>query len=207
MATTPRTSIATPVLATTATAGSRAADGPAAVMNIGALRAMAVLRISLGFVFLWAFVDKALGLGFATGRNAETGAIDFFGDGAWIQGGSPTEGFLSFGLHTKEPFTGFYSSLAGNAFVDWMFMLGLLGIGAALMLGVGTRIAAVSGIAMMTLMYTAGSIWSANNPVVDDHVIYAIALGVIAFAGADRTWGLGNRWRSLAIVQKHSYLG
>ena len=206
MATTPRATTATPASTDVATARSRPADGAAAVMGIGALRAMAVLRISLGFVFLWAFLDKAFGLGFATGRNAETGAIDYFGDSAWINGGSPTEGYLTFGLNTKEPFTSLYSNLAGNAIVDWMFMLGLLGLGAALMLGVGIRIAAVSGIALMTLMYTAGSIWSANNPVVDYHVVYAIALAVIARAGADRTWGLGNRWRSLAIVQNHSFL-
>lgn len=204
MATTPRASIAAPVV--TGARTSRTADSSAAVMSIGALRAMAVMRISLGFVFLWAFVDKAFGLGFATGRNAETGAIDYFGDGAWINGGSPTEGFLTFGLNTKEPFTSLYSNLAGNAIVDWLFMLGLLGIGVALMLGVGIRIAAVSGIAMMALMYTAGSIWSENNPVVDDHVIYAIALAVIGLAGADRTWGLGNRWRALKLVQNHSFL-
>ena len=177
-----------------------------AVMGIGALRAMAALRISLGFVFLWAFFDKLLGLGFATGRNAATGSIDFFGDAAWINGGSPTEGFLKFGLHTKEPFTSLYSNLAGHAIVDWIFMLGLLGIGVALMLGIVIRIAAVSGIVMLALMYTAGSIWSPNNPVIDDHVVYAIALAFIAFAGADRTWGLGNRWRALPLVQKHAFL-
>ena len=206
MATTSRTSIVAPALTDVAKVSSPPAEHPAAVMSVGALRAMAVMRISLGFVFLWAFVDKAFGLGFATGRNPKTGAIDYFGDGAWINGGSPTEGFLTFGLNTKEPFTSLYSNLAGHAVVDWLFMLGLLGVGVALMLGVGTRIAAVSGIAMMTLMYTAGSIWSENNPVVDDHVIYAIALAVIALAGADRTWGLGNRWRSLSVVQKHAFL-
>ena len=62
-----------------------------------------VLRLMMGFTFLWAFLDKLLALGFATGRNPETGAIDFFGDAAWISGASPTEGFLSFGVHTKEP--------------------------------------------------------------------------------------------------------
>jgi thiosulfate dehydrogenase [quinone] large subunit len=164
------------------------------------------LRISLGFVFLWAFLDKLLGLGFATGRDPKTGAIDFNGPGAWINGGSPTEGFLTFGLNTKEPFTSLYSNLAGQAWVDWLFMIGLLGIGVALMLGIATRIAAVAGITMMALMYTAGSVWPENNPFVDDHVVYAIALAVVALAGADRMWGLGNRWHSLKFVQKHPSL-
>lgn len=206
MASATHSSTATPVVTDVAPVSSLPADSPTNVMSIGALRAMAVMRITLGFVFLWAFLDKTFGLGFATGRDAKTGTIDYFGDGAWINGGSPTEGFLSFGLNTKEPFTSMYSNLAGHAIVDWMFMLGLLGVGTALMLGVGIRIAAVSGIAMMTLMYTAGSIWSDNNPVVDDHVVYAVALVVIALAGADRTWGLGNRWRSLPVVQEHRFL-
>jgi hypothetical protein len=40
----------------------------------------AVLRVLMGATFLWAFLDKAFALGFSTGRNPETGAIDFFGD-------------------------------------------------------------------------------------------------------------------------------
>src|SRR3972149_10323627 len=47
-------------------------------------------RILLGWVFLWAFLDKAFALGFSTGRNPETGAVDLFGEGAaWLNGGGP----------------------------------------------------------------------------------------------------------------------
>ena len=41
-----------------------------------ARRALAVLRIGFGVTFLWAFFDKLLALGYATGKNAETGAVD-----------------------------------------------------------------------------------------------------------------------------------
>ena len=44
----------------------------------------AITRISLGLIFLWAFLDKAFGLGRATPA-----------ENAWIDGGSPTAGFLS----------------------------------------------------------------------------------------------------------------
>jgi hypothetical protein len=44
----------------------------------------AVVRLALGWTFLWAFLDKAFGLGH------ETASTD-----AWISGGNPTEGFLS----------------------------------------------------------------------------------------------------------------
>ena len=69
----------------------------------------------------------------------ETGKLDRFGDAAWINGASPTEGFLKFGA--DGPFQGFYNSIAGAALVDWLFMLGLLGIGLALTLGIATRLA------------------------------------------------------------------
>src|SRR3954453_9735239 len=102
----------------------------------------ATIRLSLGWTFLWAFLDKTFALGHETGVDPATGATDYFGPAAWIHGGSPTKGFLGFA--TEGPLAGFYQNLAGNPVVDWMFMLGLLGIGLALMLGVGMRIAAGS---------------------------------------------------------------
>ncbi len=51
----------------------------------------AVLRLGMGWTFSWAFIDKVFGLGFATKAA-----------GAWLNGGSPTFGFLKFG--TKGPF-------------------------------------------------------------------------------------------------------
>ena len=103
-----------------------------------ARRALATLRIAFGLTFLWAFFDKLLALGFATGYDQD-GNLDRFGDAAWINGGSPTEGFLKFGA--DGPFKGFYNRIAGDAWADWLFMLGLLGIGLALTLGIGMRIA------------------------------------------------------------------
>ena len=49
------------------------------VRTRGLQRVFGVLRIAMGWTFLWAFLDKAFGLGFSTGRNAETGAIVFGG--------------------------------------------------------------------------------------------------------------------------------
>ena len=43
-----------------------------------------MLRIMVGLTFVWASADKLLGLGYATGPAK-----------AWINGGSPTTGFLS----------------------------------------------------------------------------------------------------------------
>jgi thiosulfate dehydrogenase [quinone] large subunit len=165
-----------------------------------------VLRLAMGWIFLWAFLDKLLALGFATGRDPETGVVDRLGDAAWINGGSPTEGFLSFGLHTKEPFEGFYSGLAGDAWVDWAYMLSMAAIGLLLLLGIMTRPAAIAGIVWMALFYTAVAIWPENNPFLDDHVIEAIVLAGIAWMGAGRWLGLGGWWERQPLPRRFPIL-
>ena len=169
-------------------------------------RIWGVLRLAMGWVFLWAFLDKLLALGFATGRNPETGVVDRFGDAAWIYGGSPTDGFLKFGLHTKAPFTDFYEGLVGSTFIEWVYMLSMAAIGITLMLGIATRLAAGAGIVWMLLFYTASAIWPENNPFMDDHIIYAIVLAGIAVVGGGRYLGLGRKWERLSYVQKYPIL-
>ena len=110
------------------------------VVTHGAARkALAVLRVAFGLTFLWAFFDKLFALGFHTGVNAE-GVTDRFGPAAWINGGSPTTGFLKFGVPENNPFKDFFNGMAGQAWADWLFMAGLLGIGLALTLGIGMRL-------------------------------------------------------------------
>lgn len=162
----------------------------------------AVARISIGFVFLWAFLDKLLALGYATGANPETGAIDRFGDAAWIQGGSPTEGFLS---NVSGPFKGIFEPMAGAAWADWLFMVGLLAIGVALILGVGMRIAAATGALLLTFMWMA-SLPLDNNPFMDDHLVYAIVLVGLALLHAGDTLGLGRLWARTDVVHRHPAL-
>ena len=167
-------------------------------------RAIAALRIAFGFTFLWAFLDKTFALGFATGTDPE-GNVDRFGDAAWINGGSPTEGFLTFGVPEDNPFKEIFNSMAGQAWVDWLFMLGLLGIGVTLLLGVGMRIGTAAGALMYAFMYLA-VLPLENNPVVDDHLIGIISMAVLYFAGAGVTWGLGRQWRRTSLVRKNPVL-
>ncbi|MCW7944385.1 membrane protein [Streptomyces hygroscopicus] len=165
--------------------------------------AFASLRILTGFVFLWAFLDKTFGFGYATASGR-----------GWIDGGSPTKGFLS--SVAAGPMESTFHSWAGDAWADWLFMLGLLGIGVAVMTGVALRLAAVAGTAMMTLMWLAewppakhlsdGSPSMSTNPFADYHVIYAVALIALAAAGAGATWGLGGVWARLPIVRDHAWL-
>lgn len=170
--------------------------------NLVARYAWAVTRLSIGFVFLWAFFDKLLALGYATGTDRETGAIDRFGDAAWINGGSPTTGFLS---GVSGPFKGVFEPLAGAAWADWLFMIGLLAIGVALMLGIGMRIAAATGALLLGFMWMA-SLPLDNNPFMDDHLVYAMVLIGLAAVHAGNTLGFGRMWARTNVVRRHPVL-
>ena len=129
------------------------------------------LRFVMSFIFLWAFFDKVFGLGFATGQ-----------ENAWINGGSPTYGFLTHAV--RGPLAPFFQSLAGMPIVDWSFMLGLLFVGLTLLFNRFVFLGSLSGIIMMILM------WSAvfppeNNPIIDDHIVYAIVLAILAVKSRD----------------------
>ncbi len=150
-----------------------------------------VTRLALGFTFLWAFVDKLFGFGYATPSER-----------AWINGGSPTTGFLK---GVEGPLAGFYNGMAGQVWADWLFMIGLAGIGIALMAGVAMRIAAASGALLLVFMWGA-SLPIVTNPFLDDHLVYAIVLIGLAAASAGYTLGFGRYWNKLSIVQRFPFL-
>ena len=151
----------------------------------------AATRLCLGWTFLWPFMDKAFGLGH------ETPSAD-----AWFSGGNPTEGFLS---NSAGPFSGIYQSIAGAGVVNVLFMVGLLAIGVALLLGIAMWPACIAGATMLMLMWTA-SLPPENNLFMDDHIIYALVLIGLAAVGAGKTLGLGERWARTAVVQRYSWL-
>lgn len=167
----------------------------AVVTSASARIVLGLLRIAIGFVFLWAFLDKTFGLHFPTGPSR-----------AWINGGTPAQSYLVNATGGK-PLAGFFQSLAVPA-IDWVFMVGLLGIGLALMLGIGTRLAAFAGVVMMGFMYvaTAPWVWGSLNPVVSEHLVDAMILVLIPLTSAGDTLGLGGRWKRLRLVKKLPFL-
>ena len=166
-------------------------------------RLIAVVRIGLGLIFAWAFLDKVFGFGYATSSA-----------NAWINGGSPTKGFLGGLKH--GPFQSMFNSWAGDAWADWLFMIGLAGIAVALLLGIGMRIAAVSGTLLLLFMWAAewpldrhdstGALTRSTNPILDDHIIYAILLIALAALSAGAVWGLGKYWANLDFVRRNRWL-
>lgn len=153
---------------------------------------LGVLRILMGWLFLWPFFDKLFGLGFATSPER-----------AWLAGGSPTAGFL--GNATSGPFAELFQSLAGNTVVDWLFMMGLLLIGLALILGIGMRIAVSSGALLMFLMWLA-VLPPTNNPIIDEHIIYIAVLGVLLLHDAGEPLGLQSWWKKTMLVKNMPFL-
>lgn len=153
---------------------------------------LGILRLSMGLTFLWAFVDKVWGLGFSTTP-----------EGAWVLGGSPTTGFLKFGVH--GPFTEFFNSLAGSGLIDWLFMLGLLFIGVTLTLGIFVRLGAYTGALMYLLMYLA-LIPPEHHPFIDDHFVNFFVMLALTWSSAGKYFGLGRVWQNTPLVQKYRIL-
>ena len=153
---------------------------------------LAGVRLALGWIFLWAFMDKTFGLGHDTAAAK-----------SWLNGGSPTKGFL--GSAARGPFAGFYHSIAGAGLTDVLFMAALLGVGVALVLGIGMRLAAGAGGLLTVMMWTA-VLPPAGNPFMDDHLIYAAVLIALPLLGAGNTLGLGGIWSTLPLVRRVTWL-
>lgn len=160
---------------------------PASSPHRLAYHALALLRVLFGLTFLWAFLDKLFGLGFATPSEK-----------SWINGGSPTFGFLK---SSEGPFSGMYHAMAGTGWANVSFMLALLLIGVALTLGITNRLATVGAVALYLMMWTV-VLPPANNPVIDDHLIGAAAVLVLGAFHAGEHFGLGQWWNELPLVKR-----
>jgi thiosulfate dehydrogenase [quinone] large subunit len=174
-----------------------AVNESAIVTSASGRRTLAVLRTATGFIFLWAFLDKTFGLGYSTTRAQ-----------AWINGGTPSQGFLK-SPAVVGPFKPFFAAIASPT-TDVLFMLGMLAVGVAVILGIGLRISAIASTIILLFMYLAewsfGPNAASTNPVVDYHIIFALSLIVVAVLSAGDAWGLGRSWKRLNIVQNHRWL-
>jgi thiosulfate dehydrogenase [quinone] large subunit len=152
---------------------------------------LAILRVGMGFIFLWAFLDKTFGLGFSTSHAK-----------AWIYGGLPTAGYLG---SNQGFFSQIFNNMSDSTLVAWLFMIGLLGVGLAFILGIGMKIAAVSGGLMMFFIYLSQLPIKAN-PFLDQHLIYILLLILLARLQAGEYFGLGVWWKQLNFVKNNNWL-
>ena len=124
-----------------------------------------------------------------------------------------------YGTSPHSPLHSFYTNIAStspNAWVNWLFMLGLLGIGVALTFGVFMRIGTISAVVMLAMMWlaewpvqqlhdqTGAAVY--NAPFLDYHILYGVTILTLMFLGAERWLGLGKWWESLSFVKKLPWL-
>ena len=167
-------------------------------------KVMGVTRIVLGFLFLWPFLDKMFGLGYATQPGS-----------AWINGVSPTKGFLMFATYKTTPWAGLWEFLASDPIyilVDITYMTLLLVGGVALITGCFVRPASFGLTIFMIAVYLAllpllpPEGVPSYNPIIDDHIIYALILIVFMVWPVGEWLGLGKKWSELSFVQKYPFL-
>ncbi len=153
----------------------------------------ATLRIVIGFIFAWAFVDKLFGFGFSTP----------LGHG-WLAGTSPTSGFLL--KATYGPFAPWFHAMAGSSVIDWLYMGGLLFVGLAFITGAALRPASIFG-AMMVALFYFSLFPPKTNPLLDDHVVLFILFLAYGTGEVGHPTSFDEWWRKTAVAQALPFFG
>ena len=147
--------------------------------------AVAVLRVAVGFIFLFAGLEKVIG------GNLEWSAAGFLQFG--------TAGTLGWPFVTEavegtiyNPTNAFWVALADNDFamsvINILVPWGQIGIGIGLMLGLLTRFSAAMGALMMVLFFFAA--WDIEFGIVNQHLTYALVTFVLGYLGTGNFYGL-----------------
>ena len=139
-----------------------------------------LLRISIGWMFFYAGITKVI--------NPEWSA----------------QGYLK----VAKTFVGFYQWLTNPGIlqiVNFVNEWGLTLLGISLILGIGVRLSSILGAILVLLYYFPILDFPYPNPhsfLVDEHIIYAFTLLLLAGLRAGRVWGLENWCSNLPICSK-----
>jgi thiosulfate dehydrogenase (quinone) large subunit len=146
---------------------------------------IAVLRIGVGIIFLWAGLEKLM----APEPFTAAGFLQFGTAGSlgWpFVSGEPVEGTI------YNPTHEFWVAMSENetamSIVNFLVPFGQLGIGIGLILGLLTRFSATMGTLMMLFFFIAA--WDFEFGIVNQHLTYALVCGVLALLGAGNYYGL-----------------
>jgi thiosulfate dehydrogenase [quinone] large subunit len=127
-----------------------------------------LLRIALGFLFLYAGFSKII-------------------DPAWT-----AESYIK-GAHTLTSLYAWLALPQNIIWVDFLNQWGLFLVGAALVIGLAVRSASVFGMLIMALYYIPILKFpyiGANGYIVDDHIIFILIFAVMIAFHAGSYWGL-----------------
>ncbi len=162
---------------------------------------VALLRITVGIIFLWAGLEKLL----APAAFDAGGFLKFATAGTlgWpFVSGEVVEGTVF------NPTQALWVGLAGNAtamsIINVLVPLGQIGIGISLILGMFTRFGAAMGALMMTFFFFAA--WDFAYGVVNQHLAYALICVALVGLGAGRYYGLDGVFAASAPRGLRRYL-
>lgn len=141
-----------------------------------------VLRLTMGWIFLWAGFDKLIN-------------------------GFSAEGFL---LHaTSGPLESWFKDLGGNtsalSVIDPLVTYSQVLMGFALFFGVFTRLTLFSAAAMMFMFYIA-QFPPEHDLFVDYYIVYIVAYAMLGALGAGRILGLDSYIERLPSVRRYQRL-
>ena len=143
-----------------------------------------LLRLSMGFIFIWSGFDKLV-TNFSAGGflvNASSGPL-------------------------KELFVRMGESQTAINVIDPLVVYGQILIGFSLILGIFTRIGLLMGATQMFLFYIV-QLWPAHNPFMEEHIVYIGLLALLGALGAGRILGLDaliEKWAPVKRVPKLEY--
>jgi thiosulfate dehydrogenase [quinone] large subunit len=153
---------------------------------------IALARVTVGWVFLYAGLEKLFG--------AEPfSAVGFLKFGTiGTTSAQVAEGTI------VNPTHDFWVALAGNGtlmpLVNFLVLFGELAIGVALILGIATRFASIMGALMMTLFWVAA--WDFAFGVVEYHSLLAIVTLAIGIIGAGEAYGFDAIVERTPVVKR-----
>ena len=149
-------------------------------------KAVAIGRIIIGVIFLWAGLEKVIG---GAGEWTAKGFLAFGTGGTlgWpFVTGAVVEGTIFNPTHQ------FWVDLSKNDglmnVVNFLVQFGQISIGLALILGVATRFASLMGSLMMLFFFVAA--WDFAYGVVNQHLTYAVVTLGLGVIGAGNYYGL-----------------
>jgi thiosulfate dehydrogenase (quinone) large subunit len=143
-----------------------------------------LLRLALGWMFLYSGFTKIM-------------------DPAWSAAGY---------LNSASAFSGFYHWLASPAMlplINFVNEWGQLLLGISLILGIFVRFSSILGAALMIMYYLPILKFPYPNNhsfIVDEHIIYALALLLLGAFSAGRIYGLENWCANLPICRRFPVL-
>ncbi len=164
---------------------------------------VAVLRVAVGIILLWAGLEKLLGAG-PNGWSA-AGFLKFGTAGTlgWpFVSGEPAEGTIF------NPTHDFWVGLAGNdaamGIVNFLVVFGETALGIALILGILTRLSAALSALMMFLFFLAA--WDFQFGIVNQHLTYMVVYLAVAGLGAGKYYGLDGMLAERGVAADRPWL-